>query len=351
MKRSFLSFLVIGVLFINTNCKNNNGELNYEEPCFPQVINLETKNLNDSFLFSSGDVEVVDSLIICSGMVDVSEKAFHLFSKNSGRYITSSGNIGRSRGEISQPWRSFTVDKQQRTIYVFDSPQQKVVSYSLDKVIAGKIDYSKEISLPCLVNNISSHHFKYLRNSFLVGYTLYDRFLVCSETDSITSSNFFPKLHEPEGYLQVEHQYYFYLGCMAVKPDGNMFVHATRGGCVFEIWNNDGTTISPKIIKGFFKPNYNSSYREYKYPMVMANEDDHFGIGALYCTNDYIYANYYNNSSEMPNQIAVFDWKGLPQKMYVTDRSIISFAVEEQKVYALALNDETKNIELISFSL
>ena len=29
----------------------------------------------------------------------------------------------------------------------------------------------------------------------------------------------------------------------------------------------------------------------------MANEDDHFGIGALYCTNDYIYANYYNNSS------------------------------------------------------
>ena len=218
-------------------------------------------------------------------------------------------------------------------------------------MLVGETDYAKDMNLPGIVNNITSNHFFYLKNSFLAGYSRAGRFLVCTEEDSITISDFYPSLDEPEQYKKVEHRYYLFLGCMAVKPDGNMFVHATRTGCIFEIWKYRGKNLSPYVIKGFFRPNYLSSDRDKDYPNVLPNEKDAYGISVLSCTNKYIYAEYNNIPGFSSNKIAVFDWEGEPQKLYSVNKEIYTFYVDDDTTaYGLAMNDNN-DIELITIPL
>lgn len=346
-----ISLGIITLIFCNSCKGNKNNELEYAEPVFEEEINTNIKVLNNSFLFNFGYIGVVDTIIIYSGRTDVSDKSFHLFSKNNGKYLISFGNIGRAKGEKSQPGGGFSIDKEKKIVYVFDNALGKAISYSLDKVMSGDMDYAKDIYLPDIVNNVASHQFLYLKKSFLVGYSRSARFLISTERDSITCSNFYPSLSEPEPYKKVERQYYWSLGCMAAKPDGDMFVHATRNGCILEIWKNNGNSISPYIIKGFFKPNYQSEARDMNFPRVLPNMDDPYGISVLSCTNQFIYAKYNNLPSKSSNKIAVFDWKGNPKKIYIANRDINTFYVDNDKVaYGLANNDND-NIELITIQL
>lgn len=342
--------ILVLIFFFSISCRNANGTLEYVEPGFEKESIVNVKVMNNHFMFNIGSIKVVDTLIIYSGATDVSDKAFHIFSNNTGKYLTNFGNIGRAKGELTQLSAGFSIDKERRIMYVFDTNQGKTITYSLDKVLSGNPDYAKEIHLPDIVTNVSSTRFFYLKNSFLVGYPYCGRFLVCSETDSITSNDFYPTLDEPEPYKIVEHRYFFQWGCMSVKPDGDMFVHATRGGCIMEIWKYDGNTISPYIIKGFFKPNYLSYNRDMNYPSVRINSDDPYGISALACSNQYIYAIYDNIPNSWSNKIAIFDWNGCPQKLYVTNHKFMSIDVDDNNdIYALAIDDDG-NIELVSIS-
>lgn len=352
MKAKDIVILSIFSSFILISCKDaKNSGLEYVQPVFEEEIEANTQILNSRFLFSFGSIRVVDSLIIYSGLSDVSDKNFHIFSKNTGEYLCSFGNIGRAKGEISMFSVGFSIDKEKREIYVFDSNLQKTVSYSLDKVLSEDINYAKDIELPEIVNNVSSSHFFNLKESFLAGYSRSSRFLVCSENDSVTCSDFYPSLDEPEQYKKVERSYFFYLGCMSVKPDGNMFVHATRSGCIIEIWKNKGSSIAPYVIKGFFKPDYNSQYRDSNYPSVIPNNNAPYGISALACSNQYIYAAYNDLPCKWTNKIAVFDWEGEPQKVYIAKDDIMAFDVDnDNAIYALVKKSD-ESIELITIPL
>ena len=351
MKASRIILMVLTIVLGNSCGGSHNNKLEYVEPVFEEELNANSKVLNNSFLFGYGSIKAVDTLIIYSGASDVSDKNFHLFSKKTGKYLSSFGNIGRSKGEISLPSAGFTIDKERGEIYVFDSNLRKTVSYSLDKVLSGDNDYAKDIELPGIVNNVSSSQFLYLKGAFLAGYSRSGRFLVCSEKDSVTCSDFYPSLDEPEQYKKVEKSYFFYLGCMSAKPDGKMFVHATRSGCVMEIWKNNGTSISPYVIKGFFKPDYVSLNRDMNYPTIRPNADAPYGISSLSCSNQYIYATYNESPTKWTNKIAVFDWKGNPQRVYVVNDRIMSFDVDnDNAIYALTIKDG-ENIELITIPL
>ena len=348
MKTCRIYLIIASVIVISNSCKNNSkNNLEYIEPAFDEVINMDVKVLNGSFVFSNGQISVVDTLIIYGGMTNISNKAFHLFSKNTGKYITSFGNIGRAKAEISSAYNRFSIDKERRMMYVYDLNRAKVVCFSLDKVLLGDNDYAHDIMLPKIVNKTVSNQFIYLKNSFLVGHTSSGRFLVCSESDSITCNDFYPSLDEPQEFKNVERQYFFYMGCMAARPDGNLFVYATRSGCIMEIWKNHEKTISPYIIKGLFKPEYNSRYREMPAPLVTIKEDAPHGISMLTCSNQHIYAIYNDLPGYISNKIAVFDWNGKPQKIYIVNKDLGGFDVDEDNnIYALALSDD--NIELVT---
>ncbi len=352
MKSCKFVLSIVVALFFNCCSNKISDRVEYIEPVFEKVIDVEANILNNKFLFSVGKIGIVDSLIVYSGMTDVSDKAFHLFSKNTGKYLLSFGNIGRAKGELSSPSLSFSFNKEKKLIYVFDPSFRKIVTYSLENVLVGDYTYMNEIELPMIIDNVSTNRLFYNNDLFLAGYSRSGRFLICTGNDSISCSDFYPSLDEPEQYKKVERQYYFYLGCMSVKPDGKMFVHATRSGCIMEIWRNEGLSISPYIIKGLFKPNYNSFYRDMNYPRVTPSENAPYGISSLSCSDKFIYAVFDNNPCQIASKIAVFDWKGNPKKLYNVNKSFISIDVDDDNaVFALVQNNKEGNYELVTIPL
>lgn len=155
MKLKVLILATVGA-GICLSCKNGNEQLDYKEPVFKEVVNPNIKSLNSSFIFGNGSIRVVDTLVIYSGLTDISDKNFHVFSKNTGKYLNSFGNVGRARGELSVLAAGFSVDKENRMLYVFDANLDKTLSYSLNKVMDGDNNYVNEINLPDIVSNISS---------------------------------------------------------------------------------------------------------------------------------------------------------------------------------------------------
>lgn len=341
---------LISIVLLISSCNNNSTpQIDYCEPIFENEIEVSISPLNTNFIFEPGTINVVDSFVIYDGRTNISDKVFHIFSKNTGSYITSFGNVGRAYGELSQNI-GYTTDKKNRVIYAFDNATRKTLAFSLEKIIAGEKDFVKEIHLPSIMNNVYSQYFLRLDNAFLGGYTEH-RFVLCSDKDSITCSDLYPELDEPQKYKHVERMYYEYLSCMAAKPDGRMFVNATRSGCILEIWKYDTKNIKLCIAKGLFKPNYNSFDRDLNYPRVTANNDAPYGISFIQCTNKTIYALYNNIPSRGTNTIATFDWKGIPQQLYKLSNNIISFDIDSNEKTAYALINNNGEFELVTFSL
>ena len=88
-----------------------------------------------------------------------------------------------------------------------------------------------------------------------------------------------------------------------------------------------------------------------KFSRVSENVDDPYGIFQLSCSNRYIYAIYDSEPNRRSSKIAVFDWKGNPQRLYIGNKDLLAIDVDnDNTVYALAINDDD-NIELISIPL
>lgn len=50
---------------------------------------------------------------------------------------------------------------------------------------------------------------------------------------------------------------------------------------------------------------------------------------------------------ELPDRIFVFDWNGIPQKIYTLDQGIINFAVDkvQKKIYGISSSPEFHVVE------
>ena len=343
--------LIICLLY---SCSGNQQEgMKYVAPVFKKQLNVKAKTLNDDFIFDIGRIHLMDTFLICPGKTDINNNCFHIFSKRSGDYIKSFGDIGQGPGEISSIIRGFCVDDKNMMVYVFDLGQNKYVSFSINDVLNNEL-YAEDIYFPYLLDNILSYNFLYLNNEeFLVGYSRLNRFVKTSLEDTIATTNIYPELDEPRDYKKVEEAYFFYLGCMAAKPDGKKIVHATRGGCILEILDCSGNKIQPLQTKRFFKPVYDSSHRNANYPYVSKSDDAVNGIVSISCTNKYIYANYSDNKGENAfNQIAVFDWDGNPVKMLSFEDRVISAVFEEDNHTGYALVwDSDDDVNLITFKI
>lgn len=358
MKNKYL-LLWFSIFLFFFQCKNkDDSDDYYAAPVFSETKEIKRNKLNSSFIFDFGQINQIDTLIISSGKTDVNDNVFHLFSKASGKYLKSFGAVGQGPAEITLPVSGFSIDRKRNKIYCYDTRQHKFVEYSLSKKNDEIIIQSHDDTFPPEIKNASGALvFSLGENNFLTAYnrsidTSY-RFIKTNLYDTISTYNQYPKLNEPEEFIRVEYSYFSYFGKMAVKPDGKKFVHATRSGCILEIFDCS-EDIKPLQIKRFFEPSYKPPKRkDTRYPFVQKGENSINGISNLYCTDKYIYATYSDSRGENDyNQIAVFDWNGNPVKLLVFNDSIISYVVEnnDEKGYALVLNSN-EDFCLIDFKI
>lgn len=342
MKRKLTIQLLwaVCIVFSLSSCKNEmKPKEGYAAPVFETIQQVTTNRILPNFLFGLGQISVVDSLLMYSGNTDLNEQLYHLFSINSGSYIRSFGYKGQGPGEVVNRTRHF-VDHKDKMVYAYDMWQHKLVSYSLPDVLNEK-SYGADLSFPSTVQNFVSQHLVYLNDQkFIVGYSSKgmvdnkyernNRLMKTGLSDTIASIGIYPKLDEPEEYKNVEQFYFFYLGTMVAKPDGRRFAHATRSGCVMEIFDCEKDKIVPVGEFRFFKPNYKSKNRESRAPFVSQGEQAVNGIMSMFATDKYIYAAYDEGTGELNRtQFAVFDWEGNPIKKLQFEHKIICFYIDQ----------------------
>lgn len=355
-KYSHLIYILLALSFLQCK-KQADSTDSYSPPLFPEKKEVITKRLNDSFIFDTGRINLIDTFIICSGKTDINEQPFHIFSRKSGEYIRSFGQIGQGPGEITLPVSGFSTDQQQNKIFFYDLRQFKLTEYSLYHTENEINVNAKDYTLPPEIRNIRGDRFISLGNdqfisaynsSFDVSY----RFIKTSLDDTIRTYNQYPRLSEPEEFIRVEYSYFSYMGALATKPDGKKFVHATRGGCILEIFDCSDW-IKPLKTKRFFEPAYKAPRKDTRYPFIQWDSNSINGISVIRCTDTYIYAIYSDSRGENTyDQIAVFDWNGDPVKLFSFENGIISFVIEnnDKKGYAL-IRDPDHDVCLVDFDL
>lgn len=119
MKRVFYFFLgELALLLIG--CQIGNDNTSYKAPSFPLTVERRIQNIDPRFLIGPGGLYIIDSLLCIDCETDINEERLHLFNKETGRYITSFGKIGKGPGELSNPVSRITIDDKKGVLYVCD---------------------------------------------------------------------------------------------------------------------------------------------------------------------------------------------------------------------------------------
>jgi hypothetical protein len=124
----FILFLC--VYFISCNQPK---EISYQPPVFEKQQQVDLEVINDSVLFRSVRfMTIYDSLlIVCDPFVN---PIIHVFNKNDGRFLQSTGVVGQGPGEFVHP-SQFSLDYTKGTLYVYDSGKMALISYRIQDIM------------------------------------------------------------------------------------------------------------------------------------------------------------------------------------------------------------------------
>ena len=113
----FLLFLLI------IGCKSDDKGKTRKFHPQDEVMKVEDKiiDIETDILFSgASSVYILDNYFIVGEIKPSNNKAIHIFNKNSFKYITSTGVIGKGPGEINRPGY-IGIDRKNKILWVLDS--------------------------------------------------------------------------------------------------------------------------------------------------------------------------------------------------------------------------------------
>ena len=124
------------VFFFIIGCKSNNLETKIFQKNRDNIINVSDKivDINPDLIFGNSTLHIIDNILIVNEVSPKGEKGIHLFDKNTFKYITSTGTIGRGPGEISVPG-IIGIDKKNRIIWVPDNGNKVMWKIPLDSIL------------------------------------------------------------------------------------------------------------------------------------------------------------------------------------------------------------------------
>lgn len=135
MKNVYM-YVCLLMLFI-IGCKSNNdGKIEKFQRRRNKIINVEN-SINDiktSIFFKESVLNIIDSILIVNEGQPSNEKGIHLFNKNTFKYITSTGIIGKGPGEIILPGR-IGVDSKNKILWVPDHGKRILLKFFLDSIL------------------------------------------------------------------------------------------------------------------------------------------------------------------------------------------------------------------------
>ena len=133
-------FSVLLVLFVLA-CKSNTDEKSkYFEEKESKTINVSDKiiDIKTELILGKSDVHIMDSILIVCDIQAVKNNVIYLFDKNTYKYITSTGSLGKGPGEINRIGET-TIDEKNKVFWVQDYGKQVMWKFYLDSVLNNKM--------------------------------------------------------------------------------------------------------------------------------------------------------------------------------------------------------------------
>lgn len=161
-----LLFVIILLFIICNNCNKNDAEKIQKQRS--NVINLSNNivDIEIEELFGKSMLYILDDLLIINEISPKGEKGIHLYDKNTFRYITSTGFIGRGPGEIIVPGR-IGLDKRNRILWAPDHGSRVLYKFPIDSILMNpmfkptvKKDFKEELFID---------RFGFLNDSIMLG--------------------------------------------------------------------------------------------------------------------------------------------------------------------------------------
>jgi len=166
-KVSPLTFLAILLVI---SCTNNRAPATEKiQKHRDKTVNVSDKiiDIKTDIVFGKSSLYIIDNILIVQERYPKGEKVFHLFNKETFKYITSTGILGRGPGEISTPSSSLGIDPDNRLFWMPDLGKKVIHKFPLDSVLSDKL-FKPAIAVK-LNDRLTLWRFNFLNDSIVMG--------------------------------------------------------------------------------------------------------------------------------------------------------------------------------------
>jgi len=164
-----INILTCLLLLLVIGCKSNNGtKTEKTQKHRDKIITVGDKiiDIKPEILFGNSLLYIIDDILIVNEVAPKGEKGIHLFNKNTFKYITSTGIIGKGPGEIIIPGR-IGVDHKNKILWVPDHGRKIMWKFSLDSIL-NNVMYKPTIKIE-LHSDLFIDRYGFLNDSIVLG--------------------------------------------------------------------------------------------------------------------------------------------------------------------------------------
>ena len=164
-----LSLTTFLILLFSIGCNSNNKSCKEKvQKHRDKIVNLSDKisYINPEIIFGNSLLYILGDILIVDESFPKGEKGIHLFDKNTFKYITSTGIIGKGPGEIAKPGR-LGIDKKNKVFWAPDYGKRLLYKFPLDSVLNND-DFLPTITKK-MNNELFIERFGFLNDSIVLG--------------------------------------------------------------------------------------------------------------------------------------------------------------------------------------
>lgn len=327
MKKIYNSLIIsiglISILLIS--CGTQHTEIQFTK--FPKTFQLKGTRANIKEIFRFGMVSIYDSVLIISNTFET-EKQFHLYDRNSLKYLGSAGQVGRGPNEIVNPGLA-SLDAKKGLFWFLDIGSRKIWKFDIDSMIhiknylPGSFITMPELFVIVLYYPFRDNLFSFIENAPNKLISFFNEKGEILDSLAITDKTNLYKPEELQTFLRAYNPYFLY----TFHPSLDKAVIANRYSDFLFIIDSKGNVL--KKVQG---PNSN---------FQIPDPDNHDQILTYYNTissdDNFIYCLYLNKKSfneqqvpNAPNKILVYKWDGNPVAEINLEFTAMSFVVDKE---------------------
>jgi hypothetical protein len=336
--KTFTCILILILCFTDCQRKNKLQPEKYQDHR-DNVINVkdEIKFIDTEILIGKPELYIVDSYLIINDYRPSGNKGIHLFNKNTFKYITSTGVIGKGPGEITRPG-FIGINEASRELWMVDHGKRVIWKFFLDSILNNKTyKPTKKVNMN---ERFFIEKFDFLNDSVILG-RAWDIIDNNSFKMALAKRNLNTKEIEKYGYNHPEtinkgRKRTFF--SFDLSLENNLFVKCYSKMDLITICDLNGD-----LAYNVFGPDWGKNEDSRKKYFFGVNMTRNYIIASYLGEDDWKVDKNKGPRANLPTKFLIFDIKGAYKKTIETGHEFTRFCVDEKNNRIIAYFADNKN--------